>query len=498
MPDNLTVTIGIDTAKLRADAAIVKEELRKVNAEVTAAAKAGDVGAVQAGAAEQDRLARQLLETNQQIRTNTALKQENTVVTARNTETNAEATLTAQKFGVELGHVAHAAGLPIEGIRALRVGFLALAGVEIVRGLTEITSKITDLTRLSKETGFDPKTIQQWTLAVEQAGGTAAEATTAISKLGAAFTEARAKASYTQFGAKFEDDALKRLNIDVTQFKAGSAGLDQFLQKVAQALVALNRAGKVDEANLASVQLLGKSYESLAKALEQAASGDLSKLKAEITPEDAAAVERYNQAVLDLIKAWEGLKTSLVDTGAFTDVINFVNDLTKGIQDSIDQVKTLVWWVKALASFYGLADAPTSGPPAFNFGGPGSRDYGGGGDPVTGATGGYVRGPGSGTSDSIAARLSNGEFVLNAGSVRRLGVGFLHGLNSFAAGGLVGAMPSFATGGLVATAGGATVNLHFPGGSFQLRADNEIVAGLVREGRRAGMLSAGRMPGALA
>ncbi|WP_252361441.1 hypothetical protein [Pseudomonas asiatica] len=35
------------------------------------------------------------------------------------------------------------------------------------------------------------------------------------------------------------------------------------------------------------------------------------------------------------------------------------------------------------------------------------------------ATGGYVRGPGTGTSDSIPANLSNGEFVVNAAATKR-------------------------------------------------------------------------------
>lgn len=59
------------------------------------------------------------------------------------------------------------------------------------------------------------------------------------------------------------------------------------------------------------------------------------------------------------------------------------------------------------------------------------------------ATGGSVDGPGTGTSDSIPAMLSNGEYVLNAQAVDRLGVPFLNGLNTgrlrgFASGGLVG------------------------------------------------------------
>lgn len=45
------------------------------------------------------------------------------------------------------------------------------------------------------------------------------------------------------------------------------------------------------------------------------------------------------------------------------------------------------------------------------------------------ATGGYVAGPGTGTSDSIPAMLSNGEYVINASAVRRIGVGNLDALN---------------------------------------------------------------------
>jgi len=45
------------------------------------------------------------------------------------------------------------------------------------------------------------------------------------------------------------------------------------------------------------------------------------------------------------------------------------------------------------------------------------------------ADGGYIAGPGTGTSDSIPARLSNGEYVIKAASVRRVGVPFLDALN---------------------------------------------------------------------
>lgn len=57
----------------------------------------------------------------------------------------------------------------------------------------------------------------------------------------------------------------------------------------------------------------------------------------------------------------------------------------------------------------------------------------------TNAAGGYIRGPGSATSDSIPARLSDGEYVIKAASVAKYGVAMFDGLNAqrFASGGEV-------------------------------------------------------------
>ncbi|WP_412079049.1 hypothetical protein ACLF6K_37530 [Streptomyces xanthophaeus] len=46
------------------------------------------------------------------------------------------------------------------------------------------------------------------------------------------------------------------------------------------------------------------------------------------------------------------------------------------------------------------------------------------------AAGGLIRGPGTGTSDSIASWLSDGEYVIRASSVARIGVGTLDALNA--------------------------------------------------------------------
>jgi hypothetical protein len=112
------------------------------------------------------------------------------------------------------------------------------------------------------------------------------------------------------------------------------------------------------------------------------------------------------------------------------------------------------------------------------------------------AAGGLIRGPGSGTSDSIPAWLSNGEYVINAASVRRLGTGFLHSLNSFALGGLVGPPAMrFAAGGLAASSSGGTpVNLHIGGGVFPTSATPAVAHALVIEAKRQQMSSAGTKP----
>ncbi|MBO9523914.1 MAG: phage tail tape measure protein [Nocardioidaceae bacterium] len=74
------------------------------------------------------------------------------------------------------------------------------------------------------------------------------------------------------------------------------------------------------------------------------------------------------------------------------------------------------------------------------------------------AHGGYIVGPGTATSDSIPARLSNGEYVVRAAAVDKYGVAMFDSINSmrFADGGLVAAadammraMPAYANGGRV-------------------------------------------------
>lgn len=90
----------------------------------------------------------------------------------------------------------------------------------------------------------------------------------------------------------------------------------------------------------------------------------------------------------------------------------------------------------------------------------------GGADVPGFARGGHIRGPGTGTSDSILARLSDGEFVMRAAAVRKYGTDMLHQMNNMR-------IPKFATGGLVDSVAAmepkqpqslGTLNFNLPGG----------------------------------
>ena len=76
--------------------------------------------------------------------------------------------------------------------------------------------------------------------------------------------------------------------------------------------------------------------------------------------------------------------------------------------------------------------------------------------PVKKAGGGLISGPGTGTSDSIPALLSDGEYVLKNAAVRHWGVGLLDSLNSMSrAPQISGGRLAFAGGGLVQAPRGA-------------------------------------------
>lgn len=109
------------------------------------------------------------------------------------------------------------------------------------------------------------------------------------------------------------------------------------------------------------------------------------------------------------------------------------------------------------------------------------------------AGGGEVHGPGSSTSDSIPARLSRGEFVINAGAVARHGSSFFHSINSRA--------PGFALGGPIGSvsAGGGMglhpVSINFDGSKISgLHASPDAVRQLTQVSVSRQSAAAGRRP----
>jgi len=73
------------------------------------------------------------------------------------------------------------------------------------------------------------------------------------------------------------------------------------------------------------------------------------------------------------------------------------------------------------------------------------------------AVGGFVSGPGTPTSDSIPALLSDGEYVVKASSVDKFGTGFLDSINA-------GQLPGYRLGGLIRDGGGSSKSTPKPVG----------------------------------
>ena len=123
---------------------------------------------------------------------------------------------------------------------------------------------------------------------------------------------------------------------------------------------------------------------------------------------------------------------------------------------------------------------------------------------VRGARGGLLRGAGSGTSDSIPALLSNGEYVIDAFTTRMMGSKFfatlqalarsgrkMKGLPKFATGGLVGSLGSFEPVVQAAGVGGVPVHIHLPGGDTMKLQEGEDTVNTIkrtmnREARKRG------------
>lgn len=133
-----------------------------------------------------------------------------------------------------------------------------------------------------------------------------------------------------------------------------------------------------------------------------------------------------------------GLVNLVSSTGSAKDKFKqFCQDITNTILKSMAQIIIKGLITRAIMGAIGLG-----GGASVSFGGFGNTNWGA--SLFSGrlfAAGGYISGPGSGTSDSIPAMLSNGEYVIRSAAVDRIGVAALNRLNKigrFADGGFVG------------------------------------------------------------
>jgi hypothetical protein len=140
-----------------------------------------------------------------------------------------------------------------------------------------------------------------------------------------------------------------------------------------------------------------------------------------------ASASLYDAEVVKALENAKGLVgewSKLQDTFTTTHVINTVSTGSGPITTTTNEPKV------------GRAPSPI-------------RGRGGALMPSFQASGGYISGPGTPTSDSIPAMLSDGEYVIKAASVNKFGKNFLDAINA-------GRLPGFKLGGIMKDGGGSS------------------------------------------
>ena len=252
---------------------------------------------------------------------------------------------------------------------------------------------------------------------------------------------------------KIIDDATKAGELTGQNFKKG---LQDNIPKSASELDEKTRKFLL-EADEDLARQRAEKYKSLPKALEGSfnipadAVRDLSESNGILTPL-AGKFSELKEKTIELSE------TGQIFSNSFSNAFSNIADGTKSLEDSFKGLgKTILnsLFNSAISSafsnlFKNLGGIFTATPKAST------------GGFVQLATGGHVIGPGTGTSDSILARLSNGEFVMSAKAVKAFGVNTLHKMNELGKGFFSKSnygFPSFATGGEVNGSSGVVVNV---------------------------------------
>lgn len=189
---------------------------------------------------------------------------------------------------------------------------------------------------------------------------------------------------------------LQRLNEAQLKFKAAQLTQEalppwqKMNTEIERARMAMQAVGV--SAEVTGVILMRIQFPSLTKAIE-----DATNLRARLEDLSVTSLNNLSSALTGIVM---GTEKASVAFKRFA--LSVVTDLTAMI------IKATLF--STIARFLGF-----SGGGKVGFGGFGFRAGGLVGFPA----GGFVSGPGTGTSDSIMARLSDGEFVINAASTRQ-------------------------------------------------------------------------------
>jgi len=554
MPDNLTISISADSSKLRSDLALAEASLRGLRKELKAAAdeaqKTGDTAKLKEVSESYVKAEREVRRLGKAVRdTSGDMKDAGTAVSG----------LTS-RFG-EMNRTINGAA---EGFRRLSTAFRGLAVVEGARVLADVlrslgdivgdvVKSLTELRNTALGVGLDPKDLAVIEEVFDDNQVSIDSARGALARFSDSLAAARKDAeksvdvfgklapAFTNLTAEQEaaSNAYVRLKIDVNKFSKDAEGSRKVLIAIGDALREMAQTDPAKATSL-GIDVFGKKFAEIAPAIfamgdawketfaQMAASGRLP------TAEQFQAVKEYHDAWDRVGDAFDEMRRRFVFASGGMDaslvrgiarVVEFGNALdrnlfkgaerfSQGWQYAVDYVKELFSDENILQAFQksveqiqalwndlwnGIIDKAKQVGSAIG----GALGFSGGGATPAAqgmASGGQVRGPGSGTSDSIPAWLSNGEFVMRRAAVDRWGPRFMEQLNAlsnpfgYAAGGPVRPLGPLAIAGKTAAgADGAPVHLHFPSGSqVQLHGDKAIVRSLLREARRAGMVSAGR------
>lgn len=232
----------------------------------------------------------------------------------------------------------------------------------------------------------------------------------------------------TEFGANSEQVDLVDNLINVETSKGKLAIIQKQYNDTLETMRLKEQEVQQQEANgtigpIEAFQKIDELHKATAQDLQQLIPQMEAYAQAMVDPAMINAVQKLKIELGDVAKAQSEVGKSL-GQGLTNNLSSFFNDLATGAKTGSDAVKD---FGRAVLSTFAQIMSQQLALMAMKamFGGTSFGGFMG----IGKADGGYISGPGTSTSDSIAARLSNGEYVVKASAVKRVGVGFLNMIN---------------------------------------------------------------------